>query len=111
MSAVAFPLGRLRHRIAVERPADVPDGAGGVTRGFRGHAEIFAGVEPLTAEETRRGYALGLARLYRMTIRARGDVGGGFRVVWRGRRFDVLSARELDDGEGFEELLCEEVTA
>lgn len=111
MSAAILPLGRLRHRIAIERPADTPDGAGGVTRGFAPLAEVFAGVEPLSAEESRRGYALGLARLYRMTIRARGDLGGGHRVVWRGRVFDVLSVRELDDDDGFEELLCEEVTS
>lgn len=103
--------GALRRRIALQAPADLPDGSGGFSRGFAPLAEVFAAVEPLSAEETERGHALGLARLHRMTIRARGDVGGGHRVIWRGRAFDVLSVRACDSDDRYEELLCEEVTA
>ncbi|MFD1702204.1 phage head closure protein [Methylopila henanensis] len=109
MTAAVVALGTLRHRVAIERPADAPDGSGGVTRGFEPLTVAFARVEPLSAEETMRGYALGLARLHRVTIRARGDVSGGCRVLWRGRTFDVLSVRERDDHGRFEELLCEEI--
>lgn len=107
MSAKTAP-GALRRRIAIEAPADVPDGAGGATRGFAPLATCFAAVEPLSAEEAAAGRALGLNRLWRMTIRARGDLSGGHRVVWRGRAFDVLSVRALDADGRFEELLCEE---
>lgn len=109
MSALAAP-GALRRRISIERPADVEDGAGGVTRGFAPLAEAFAEVEPLSAEEAAAGRALGLNRLWRVTIRARGDLTGGHRVLWRGRIFDVLSVRPLDADLRFEELLCEETT-
>lgn len=109
MTAVVIALRELRHRVGLERPEEEPDGAGGVARTYAPAGEIFAAIEPLTAEETMRGYALGLARLYRMTLRARGDLTGGFRVTWRGRIFDVLSVRESDADGRYEELLCEEV--
>lgn len=107
MSRAPTP-GSLRRRVALQRPADLDDGAGGVTRGFAALAEVFAGVEPLSADEQTAGAALGLRRLWRVTIRARGDLTGGHRVVWRGAALDVLSVRPLDAGGRFEELLCEE---
>lgn len=108
MSAATAP-GALRRRISILEPADVDDGAGGVTRGFAPLAEVFAAVEPLGAEEQTAGRALGLRRLWRVTIRARGDLTGGHRVVWRDEVFDVLSVRALDADGRFEELLCEEI--
>ena len=107
MSPLVSP-GALRRRVAIEAPADTPDGAGGVVRGFAPLASCAASVEPLSAEEAQAGRALGLNRLWRVTIRARGDLGGGHRVAWRGLSFDVLSVRPIDADRRFEELLCEE---
>ena len=109
MSAAVTP-GALRRRITIERPADLDDGAGGVIRGFAPLAELFAAVEPLGAQEQAFGRTLGLKKLWRATIRARGDVDGGCRVAWRGAVLDVLSVRALDADGRFEELLCEEVS-
>ncbi len=109
MSAVPSP-SALRRRVAIEAPADAPDGAGGVARGFAPLATVFACVEPLSAAEARQGAALGLKSLWRVTIRARGDLTGGHRASWNGRIFDVLSVRPLDAEGRFEELLCEEIT-
>ncbi len=104
----AATLGALRRRISIERPADVDDGAGGVIRGYAPLAEVFASVQPLSSEEAAAGRALGLNRLWRVTIRARADVTGGCRVTWRDVAFDVLSVRALDADDRFSELLCEE---
>ena len=68
-------------------------------------------MEPLSADEAAAGRALGLNRLWRATIRARGDLTGGHRVIWRGKTFDVLSVRPLDADARYEELLCEETGA
>ena len=110
MSGASHP-GALRRRITIERPADVADGAGGFTRGFAPLAVVAAAMEPLSAEEAAAGRALGLNRLWRATIRARGDLTGGHRVAWRGTSFDVLSVRPLDADGRYEELLCEETGA
>lgn len=107
MSAATSP-GGLRWRVALERPADVDDGAGGVVRGFAPLAEVFASVAPVSVEEQAAGAALGLKRLWRVTIRARGDLSGGHRANWRAKTLDVLSVRPLDADGRFEELLCEE---
>ncbi len=101
--------GLLRRRIAIEQPADVADGAGGVARAYAPLAQAFAEVEPLTAEQAERGRALGLRKLWRVTIRARGDVTGGCRVAWRERTLDVLAVRALAADDRFEEMLCEEI--
>lgn len=110
MSAVAT-IGRFRRRISIEQPADAPDGSGGVTRGYAPLAICFAAVEPLSAAEATAGAALGLKRLWRVTVRARGDLSGGCRVSWRGLLLDVLSVRPLDADGRFEEMLCEEIGA
>lgn len=107
MSRAPTP-GSLRWRVALERPADADDGAGGVIRGFAPLAEVFASVAPVSAEEQTAGAALGLKRLWRVTIRARGDLSGGCRATWREKTLDVLSVRPLDADARFEELLCEE---
>ncbi|MBB3971935.1 phage head closure protein [Hansschlegelia beijingensis] len=100
--------GALRRRVTIEAPADAPDGAGGVVRGFAPLAQACAALEPVSAAEAEQGRAAGLRRLWRVTIRARGDVTGGCRLVWREKRFDVLSVRPLDADGRYEELLCEE---
>ena len=107
MSGAATP-GALRRRIEILQPADVDDGAGGVVRGFAPLATVPAAIEPVTAAESREGAALGLKRLWKATVRGRGDVSGGHRILWAGRTLNVLSARPLDAAGLYEELLCEE---
>lgn len=107
MSGAASP-GALRRRIEILQPADVDDGAGGVVRGFASLATVFAAIEPVSAAEAREGAALGLKRLWKVTVRARGDLSGGHRILWSGRTLDVLSVRPLDASGLYEELLCEE---
>jgi SPP1 family predicted phage head-tail adaptor len=102
--------GALRRRVTIEAPADLPDGAGGVVRGFAAVATAFAAVEPVSAEEAAPARALGLNRLWKVTLRALDGLGGGHRVIWGGRPLDVLSVRALDADDRFLELLCEEVT-
>ncbi|MFC7053818.1 head-tail adaptor protein [Hansschlegelia quercus] len=103
--------GALRRRVAIDRPADIEDGVGGFVRGFAALAETFAEVEPVSSDQQEKGRALGLRTLWRVTIRARGDLGGGFRLRWRDQAFAVLSVRPLDSDGRFEELLCEEFSA
>jgi len=107
VSAAILP-GALRRRVTIEAPAETPDGAGGVIRAFAPLAQAYAAVEPVSAAEAEQGRALGLKRLWRVTIRARGDVTGGCRLAWGDRSFDVLSVRPLDADGRYEELLCEE---
>ncbi len=102
--------GALRRQVALETPADAPDGFGGAVRGFALLATVSAAIEPVSADEVERARALGLAKLWRVTIRARGDVAGGCRALWAGRALHVLSVRALDADGRFEELLCEEVS-
>jgi len=107
LSAAILP-GALRRRVTIEAPAETTDGAGGVIRAFAPLAQAYAAVEPVSAAEAEQGRALGLKRLWRATIRARGDVTGGCRLAWGDRSFDVLSVRPLDADGRYEELLCEE---
>ena len=62
----AISSGALRRRVAIEQPADLDDGAGGVIRGYAPLAEVSAAVEPLRARKAPAGRALGLKRLWRV---------------------------------------------
>jgi SPP1 family predicted phage head-tail adaptor len=101
-------IGRLRHRLVLETPQEVPDGAGGVTRTWNALAHIWAAIEPLGASEAlvadRR-----VARLtHRVLLRKRGDVSRNHRFRLGTRSFAIRSFRDVAKDGRFLECLVEE---
>lgn len=96
MSAVSFDPGWLRHRVVIEAPVATPDGAGGETLTWQIVATAWAQIEPTAArEEIRADRATGVVT-HAVTLRYREDIAGGMRVLYRGRRYRVLTAHDPD---------------
>lgn len=62
-------LGRLRHRITIERPVDIDDGAGGVTRTWQDAAVVWAAVEAVAAAERYEAGQAGQLVSHRVIMR------------------------------------------
>lgn len=96
MSVVSFDPGWLRHRVVIEAPAASPDGAGGEIVTWQVVATTWAQIEPRAAgEEVRADRATGVVT-HAVTLRFREDITGGMRVLYRGRRYRVLTAHDPD---------------
>ncbi|ALA19728.1 hypothetical protein AL346_13910 [Chelatococcus sp. CO-6] len=93
-----LPLGRLRHRAALLRPHETPDGTGGVVRAFEPAGHLWCSLDGVTAGSDEREHAdrRDLAARFRAEMRWRDDVDGTCRFAIGGRSFAVLSAVDPD---------------
>lgn len=101
-------IGRLRRRVAIERPSGTPDGAGGTRDGWTAVAGAWAAIEPLGAGETVVAGRLDGVASHRIAIRFRADVAGGDRIVAGARVFRVLAAYDADERRRHLVCVCEE---
>jgi len=72
----------LRHRVALQQPADTPDGAGGYTRAWTTIATVWAQVTPGTGGERVIAHGLREQSPYDVRIRYRSDVTAAWRILW-----------------------------
>lgn len=86
--------GDLDQRVTIQAPADIPDGQGGVTKGWADVATVWAKVRPVSGRERAAAGQIEAAALYRVTIRRRADVTAACRVVWNGK---AMNARFVPD--------------
>ncbi|MCF3934460.1 phage head closure protein [Acuticoccus sp. M5D2P5] len=101
-------IGDLRRRIAIETASDTPDGAGGMVRAWISHGSVFGAIEPRRrGERVDNGRLAGLVT-HRVTMRWRGDVVGGARLVADGTAYRVLAVEDHDPQRRFLDCLCEE---
>ncbi|WP_165837621.1 phage head closure protein [Zavarzinia aquatilis] len=87
-------IGRLRERIAFERPVLGDDGAGGGSLSWLpvdALPEVWAEVEATTGSEPVEADARRAEVNWRITLRARDDLSSDWRLVWRGRVLDILA--------------------
>lgn len=97
MSEVLYDPGWLRHRVTVESAAGAADEAGGETVTWDTLATLWARLEPASAgERIVAGHLSGVVT-HDITFRWRGDIAGGMRVAYRGRRFRILAVHDPDE--------------
>lgn len=96
-----FDPGQLSSRVALERPVRTPDASGGATIEWEDVAIVWADIEPVEAGETFAADRLATRITHRITIRFRGDVEGGMRIVHRGRALRVAHWRDPDEARRF----------
>ncbi len=97
MRTVSFDPGWLRHRVVIEAAEATPDGAGGETLAWETLATVWALIEPVSAAERVVAGRLTGVVTHRITLRFRDDVTGGMRVLFRGKRYRVLTAGDPDE--------------
>lgn len=101
-------IGGLRRRVAIERPDEAPDGAGGRLVGWLAAGHAWAEIAPAGANEAAVAGRLDGVATHRVTIRHRADVGGGWRLVAGARVLRVLAAFDPDERRRRLILICEE---
>ncbi len=102
-------IGRLRHRVRLERPVASDDGAGGESVAWSAVANLWARIEPLSAEERLTAERLEAAVTHRITIRHRADLTHTMRFVIGTRVFGIRGLRDLRERHRYVEATCEEI--
>jgi len=108
VTEVRLDPGLLRHRVAVERPVETPDGAGGTTIAWEPVATLWARLDPIGASERTVAAHLSAVATHKVTFRRRDDVTGGMRILYRDRRFRVLAVFDPDERGRYAIALTEE---
>ena len=108
MAQSPIPIGRLRHRLMLETPVDMPDGAGGVSRSWTDAGAVWAAVEPVAAEPHSATERFGQPVTHRITFRRRPGLSTRHRFRRGTRTFELRSFHETGDG-GFLVALAEEI--
>jgi SPP1 family predicted phage head-tail adaptor len=101
-------IGKFRHRLTLVEPDETPDGMGGVARTWNSLGEVWAAIEPVSANDMvaadRR-----LGRItHRVTIRRRSEITLAHRLLLGQRVFVLLAVRDADEQGRFLECLVEE---
>lgn len=81
--------GKLRHRVVLQEPAVTRDAAGGTESAWVDVNTVWAEVVPFTGREKLAAGAEQSELDTRIRMRYRPDVDSGWRVLWRGRLFEV----------------------
>jgi SPP1 family predicted phage head-tail adaptor len=101
--------GRLRHRLVIEAPLDLPDGAGGATRGWTVVGQCWARIEPMVADVRLQYSRPDQAQTHRIILRWRADIDGSHRFGLGARRFQVLATADADERRRRLVCICEEI--
>ncbi|MEO3998560.1 phage head closure protein [Mesorhizobium sp. CAU 1732] len=97
MRAEFIDPGSLRHEVAVEAAALIPDGAGGHAESWSEIATLFARIEPVSAQ-ARYGADQTLETMtHRITLRFRADIASGMRLRKSSRLFEILTVHDPDE--------------
>ncbi|MFO8012124.1 MAG: phage head closure protein [Phycisphaerae bacterium] len=106
-------IGRLRHRVTLQRPTEARDADyGGLETAWEDAGEVWARVETLKGKALEHARSAWSDVSLRVTLRAGSGVAAGWRIVLAGGRvLEVLAAYDPDEGRGrATECPCREVT-
>lgn len=85
--------GELSHRLVLEAPVEVDDGAGGRTRDFAAVTTLWAALTPLAGRYATEAAAAGATITHRIVIRARPGLTTRHRFRAGARVFQLLAIR------------------
>jgi SPP1 family predicted phage head-tail adaptor len=89
--------GKLRTELALERCATRSDGLGGQVENWTEIANVFAMIEPISAQSLSGADQTRQAVSHRITMRWRGDVASGMRLAGQGRIFGIVTVHDPDE--------------
>lgn len=88
---------RLTRRIAIEEPADIPDGGGGFIRSWQHVADLWAEIMPMRGREALVAQQTVGVVTYRITMRYVAGLTTAMRVAYAGRYFEIRAV--INEGE------------
>lgn len=98
----------LRDRIKIEAPLRASDGAGGAAISWTPVATVWADVASFKGSKLLAADQIEEHEPFRVIIRFRADVKVDMRIVWRGRRLDIVSLFDPDGERRWLVVECEE---
>lgn len=105
-------IGKLRHRVRIEQPANISDGAGGEITVWTPLASVWAEVLPMGGAKIDEGNVISVGQQrYKLHMRYRSDVTPACRLVWLdGARSVDLRIDSVADLDGRRRALLLHVT-
>lgn len=111
MCCNGFKIGMLKHKVIIERNAEVSDGAGGTTTTWATHKTLRANVKPTSGKERMFAQRLESNTTHLVTIRYISDISESDRINYKGRIFNIYSIINMDEADKYLQLVCEENVA
>lgn len=102
-------IGKLRHKITIQKKNRVPDGMGGWTFTWDQVAQVWAEIKPFSANERFRADKIEEKVDHRITFRAIDDIDASMRITFRNRAFEIRGIIDIEERERFQEILAEEI--
>ena len=102
-------IGELNQRALLQAKVLTPDGGGGYAESWQSFASAWVSVLPLGANDNFGPDALEARARHRVTLRRRGDLAAGQRVVIGARCFKVHALLDEGPRAPLLTLLCEEL--
>lgn len=102
-------IGRLRHRVVLQRPVRGNDEGGTATITWEPIAPVFAAIEALSGSELERSDGLAARATHRVTLRYRADVSPDMRIILGARTFEIRAALDVDGRKRWLQCHCEEL--
>lgn len=107
--AMSLDIGRLRHRITLRRPEWVRDPVSGARRQeMRPFAQRWATVEPLKGDERFQAMQVQAEVTHHIYMRYMPDIGPEMEIEFRGRLFDIVSIRNIEERNFALDILAKE---
>ena len=97
-------IGAMRERVTIEQESRVADGGGGYPMAWSEVATVWAAVEPQSGREQLQAERVESLVDYRVTMRWRGDVTAGMRLLWGSVDMAITAVRRVDGRKRFLEI-------
>lgn len=88
-------IGDLKHRMRLEHPVSVPDGAGGATISYGLLAELWCELRPRSGGEQGAGEGVQANLAYEVWLRWRSGITTEMRFVLGARVFDIIAVIDI----------------
>lgn len=109
--------GKKRHYIQIQRPSDIDDGQGGITRSWDSRTgsfivwEGFARIRPLNARERFYTGKEEQQTTHRIEIDFAEEVKPKYRILFGDRILHIDGIRNIDEGNHELQLMCSELAS
>jgi SPP1 family predicted phage head-tail adaptor len=101
-------IGRLRHRIAIERVTETRDTDGSVIETWSTYATVQASIDPISGREYFAAQSVQADLTHRIVMRYLSGIVPKMRVKYGSRIFDILSVINVSERNRELQLMCRE---
>jgi len=104
---MAYRIGQLTQRIAIERDVTQSDGAGGQEKTTSTVANMYAYVRNKSTRELLAAQQVSATASVMFVVRRRSDLLASDRIIWKGVRYNITNPMDLNSRDPFLEIEAE----